>query len=203
MHMQVNRYSPPTHITPFNTAIFSAFSTSLKNVVIAAQGPGATVTQLNTLATTFAISVQEMQNIGAVASFQSALTAQANDINAYDPSQANISALQANAQRPAPFQYATVQQAVQQIDTAAKTAVIAGNGLRNTLSGFEADLQKVTGRVASSGGTLQTSNHNSRGNPHIQDVYCMAPEMAAGFFLSAIFSLGGSGSVPWSDNLLQ
>jgi hypothetical protein len=140
------------------------------------------------LATTFAISVQEMQNIGAVASFQEALTALANDINAYDPSQANISVLLSNAQRLAPFQYAAVQQAVQQIDTTAKTAIIAGNGLMNTLSGLETDLQNITNSIASSGGTLQVSTSKMRINPHKQDVLaCLAPGIAAGMILMAIF----------------
>lgn len=181
---------PPVPVPRFNSALFSAFSTSLRNAVVSAEGTGATVTQLNTLATTFAISVQEMQNIGAVASFQSSLTSQADTINAYDPFSANVAALLANAQRLAPFQYAHVQQAVQQIDSAAKTELLAGNGLMTALTGLETALQNLTASVASTGGKVQISTSGRRGSPHIQDVYCMVPSkyVIAAFALSAIFA---------------
>ncbi|MHB8302163.1 MAG: hypothetical protein ACYDC6_04890 [Acidobacteriaceae bacterium] len=154
--------------------------------MIAATGAGATVTQLNTFATAFAISVQEMQNIGTVAYIQANLTAQATSIQAYDPSQSNVSALLAKAQKLAPYQYAAIQQAVQQVDSKSKAAIVSPNGLMTALSGLGNGLQALISHLASTGGTLQVATSKRRPAPHVEDIYCMVPtRYVVGIFLLA------------------
>jgi len=199
--------SPAT--SSFNPNILNAFINALQNVETGLAGNGATTAQLSALANAFSTFIAELSSTGITAQIQASMNANADEINAWQPTGADISALLADISKIVPgVTYAQAQYLANQITSQVKGDILSPSGVANILQGIETGIQQLAAFVAQNGGVLRASTSRRLGAAHLLEVFkyveiglialstglllagALCPPIAVGEFLGATIFAG-------------